>query len=224
MLDVFSNTFLVPTDRADTVPSRPKASAKQSASCPQDVTVDSDRTFPFQKPNCVRNTVFWGNVQQHMNVVRHGLPFQKLDTTLLTQLSKYLPNTLANLPIKDFSAILRDDHNMILAFPLHACLTLPILHMRSSLPFGGLLREDAFIISTTDMAKPRKFSPGTTGGLIGLIRAGSWTGLLQFSAGLARNQAFAQAPLDVPLPSKSVRLRQAGDRIFHTNIALWLIN
>ncbi len=142
MLDVFSNTFLVPTDRADTVPSRPEASAKQSASCLQDVTVDSDRTFPFQKPNCVRNTVLRGNAQQHMNVVRHGLPFQKLDTTLLTQLSKYLPNTLANLPIKDFSAILRDDHHLVLAFPLHACLTLPILHMRSSLPFGGLPRED----------------------------------------------------------------------------------
>ena len=142
MLDVFSNAFLVPTDSAYAVPPRPKAPAEQSASCLQNVPVDSDCALALQKSNRVGNAVLRRNTQQHMNMVWHRFPFQKLDTPLLTQLSKYLPNSLANLPVKNFSAILRNDHHMVLAFPLHVCLTLPILHEWSSLPFQGLPRED----------------------------------------------------------------------------------
>ena len=92
MLDVFSNAFLVPTDSAYAVPPRPKAPAEQSASCLQNVPVDSDCALALQKSNRVGNAVLQRNTQQHINMVWHRFPFQKLDTPLLTQLSKYLPS------------------------------------------------------------------------------------------------------------------------------------
>ena len=145
--DVFSNALFVPAHCADTVTSRPKTTAKQGASRSQHITVDTNCALAFQVPNRVGYAVLRWNAEQHMNVVWHSLAFQKLKPTMLAQFPEYLPYPAANLAVKNLSAILRDNDHVILALPFHMCLTLPILHWRSSQPSWGLPREDRLAFS-----------------------------------------------------------------------------
>ena len=140
--DVLFNTLFVSANRADAVSLCPETATEQSTSGPQYAPMDSNRTFAFQVPDGMRDAVLGRHAEQHMDMVWHHLTFQKLYSALLAPLAKYFPHSPTYFPIKCFSTVFRDDNYTVLAFPLYMCLTLSILHWRSSLPFWGLPRGD----------------------------------------------------------------------------------
>jgi len=75
-----------------------------------------------------------GHTQQHMDMIRHGITLFHCYAFLTTQIPKYLAYPAPNLAIYNFFVVLR--HNMVLAFPLCMCLTLPIFHYGPSCPKG----------------------------------------------------------------------------------------
>ena len=161
--DVLSYTLFVPAYSAHAVASRPKAAAEQSPFCFHHVAMDSNGALSLQISNRMGYAVFWWDTEQHVHMIGHRLAFQKVDSTLLTQFPKYLAYSLPYLAVEHFLAVLRNDHHMILAFPLHMCLTLRILQWRSSLPFWGLPRGDRL-----------SFSPWTWQSLINSHRQSRW--------------------------------------------------
>ena len=138
MLDIGPDTRLIQANGAHTVATRPETAAKKRSFRFQDVPVQPHSTLAFQKTNRMRKAILRWNTQQHVDVVRHRLPLKKFDTALATEISQDIPQLTANLTIQDFTPIFRDDDHMILAFPFDMCLTLPILHLRSSLGPRGL--------------------------------------------------------------------------------------
>lgn len=142
MPDIFSNPFFVPTDRAHTISARPKTPSEQCPFRLQHLPVNSYRALSLQKPNRMGDTVLRRNTQQHVHVIRHHLPFQQFDPPLPTKLPDDLSNLLPDSPVQNFPSVFRDDHHMILAFPLYMCFTSIIFHLRSSLAFRGLPQED----------------------------------------------------------------------------------
>jgi hypothetical protein len=85
----------------------------------QQLSMDSDGAFAFQKSYRVGNTIFGRNAQTQMNVIRTCIPVEQFDPFLLTQLPKYVTNFTAHLAVKDFLPILRDEYNVELTVPFY---------------------------------------------------------------------------------------------------------
>ena len=80
MLDVCSNSFFIQSSRAHTLVARPEASAKQRPHGLEDLPVDAHGTLTLQLSDCRSNPLLRLNTQQHMDVIRHRLPFMNLDS------------------------------------------------------------------------------------------------------------------------------------------------
>src|SRR5208283_509521 len=104
------------------------------------------RTFALQVSDRKRNRILWGHAQQQMDVVRHRMPFQHLDTFLLTQLPQYLADLTTPACKKLLLPVLWYQHHMILAVTFHMGLTLPIFHLDPPWPFGAFLKGGSFHI------------------------------------------------------------------------------
>jgi hypothetical protein len=55
----------------------------------------ADSGFAFQPPDSIRHTLLGGNAQTQMHMVRHGMPFDQLDTHLIAEFPQDLANVLA---------------------------------------------------------------------------------------------------------------------------------
>src|SRR5208283_5360022 len=126
------------------------------------------RTFALQVSDRKRNRILWGHAQQQMDVVRHRMPFQHLDTFLLTQLPQYLADLTTPACKKLLLPVLWYQHHMILAVPFHMGLTLPIFHLDLRIVFlgivdfvadDGLLEPLAFPVNDLELltAEPKGF-------------------------------------------------------------------
>ncbi len=77
----------------------------------------------------------------HGDVIRHCLPLHKLDILLAAQIPQDLPDAPPDSPVQHLATVLRENHDVILAVPLHVGLTLPLFHGRSSCPEGPSSRR-----------------------------------------------------------------------------------
>ena len=112
--------------------------------------MNTNRTLAFEIPKRHRNTVAWRYTQKHMNMIRHRLTFQQLYLFLTTQLSKNLANLSTKPFIQSLFAVLWQYHNMVLTFPLHVGLTLPIFHNGSPCPSGPTSWENHSLKKTLE--------------------------------------------------------------------------
>ncbi len=101
--------------------------SKQSPLGAQHVTMDSHRNLSFQIPND-HHTVFRWYTQQHVDVICHCFALFQPYAFLTAQIPKDFPDSAPHLLIEGFSVIFWQDHNMILTFPFHLCLTFVIFH------------------------------------------------------------------------------------------------
>jgi hypothetical protein len=107
--------FIVP-HRTDAIASGPEMQPCH-AFLIQQLAMDFDGTFAFQKSDRVGDTVLGRNAQTQMNVIRHGMTFEQFYSPLLAQLPKYPTNFPAHFAEKDFVPILRDEYDMELTVP-----------------------------------------------------------------------------------------------------------
>src|ERR1700686_2761357 len=77
-----------------------------------------DHTLALNEPDHLRDRIFWGNRDHHVDVIRHEMAF--FDSTFLLhgQLAEDLSEMLSQFPIKRLSAALGNEHHMVFALPL----------------------------------------------------------------------------------------------------------
>src|SRR4051812_36564003 len=141
LADVPPDLDFVQSDGTHAVTAGPEAPAEQRPLGVQQLPVDPGRTLPLPVADRYRDAVSWRHAQQHVDVVRHCLPFHKLDILLPAQVPQDLADAPTDPPVQPLATVLREDHDVILAVPLHVGLTLPILHGRSSYPEGPSSRR-----------------------------------------------------------------------------------
>ena len=78
---------------------------------------DVDRTLALNKPDHLGHRVFRRNGDQHVYVVRNQVSLLNLAFSLPSQVVKHLAQILAKLSVQGLTAIFRDKHYMVLAFP-----------------------------------------------------------------------------------------------------------
>lgn len=77
----------------------------------------SNSAFTLQKTYYKRYAEFWGNLQIHMHMVGHQVPFHKHYYTLATQITYYLSDTSFNIAIQKPLPILGGYNYMVFAIP-----------------------------------------------------------------------------------------------------------
>lgn len=115
--DVLSDHFLIPPHCRDKIPSRPKTLSHKVAPALSVHSGNVDRTLPFHVPHHLRHRMLWRNRNQHVNMIRHQMPFQNLALLALRQLSEHLSQVLAQARIQRLPSALRNEHHMVFALP-----------------------------------------------------------------------------------------------------------
>jgi hypothetical protein len=87
-----------------------------------------DRRLALQKTHGMGHTIFWGNAETQVHVLRHRVPLHQLDTLLLAEVPDNPSDTTAQLPLDDTTSGLWDENNVILAIPADVRLALPVSH------------------------------------------------------------------------------------------------
>jgi|SRR5271157_44430 len=83
----------------------------------QQLPVDPGRTLALQVPDRHRHAVPGGHAQQHVDVVRHCLTLHQLDILLTAQIPQDLPDLTPKPSVEDLTAVLRYNHDVVLAIP-----------------------------------------------------------------------------------------------------------
>jgi hypothetical protein len=84
---------------------------------------DLQRTLPLQLSHHTRYTVLRWNTQQHVDVIRHHVPFDYLHPLLLAQFHQNLFFVFPYLIVDYFSPILWREYDVIFAHPFRVCQT-----------------------------------------------------------------------------------------------------
>jgi hypothetical protein len=140
---VLSHGGFIATDRADPISRRPEVEPGHSSLLKQ-LPVYPDGTLSFQKPNYVRHGVFWWDLETEVDVVGHRVPLQYFDSLLLTQIPQNSPYGGSQLAVDYLSAILGDEHNVVLALPADVRKTLEVFRALFLLPSGAFWRKSVF--------------------------------------------------------------------------------
>ncbi len=130
--DVLAHSRFIQAHRTHAIPGGPKMQARHPSFL-QQLAVDANCTLAFQKPNRVSHAVLGRDAQAHVDMVGQTMPFQQLDSSLATKLSKNRPNLPLQTSVKHATPKLWYDHHVVLTFPPHVGKALPVVH-RSFLP------------------------------------------------------------------------------------------
>src|SRR5215207_7751861 len=84
--------------------------------------------LPLRNP-ITNATPYFGGIQAHVHVVAHHVPLDQLHALLPAQLPQDRADLRPKLPEQQLLPVLRYDHHVVLAFPLHVGQTLPLVHM-----------------------------------------------------------------------------------------------
>lgn len=90
------------------------------------------------------------NAQQHVDMAWYRLAFHRFHVLLSAQFPKNFADRSTCPSEKLLLAVLWQDHNVILALPLHVGLTLPILHDGSPFALWGLPQGDRLSPTTQE--------------------------------------------------------------------------
>jgi len=124
---------------------------------PHQLTMDSDRTLPLQKPDHHRNAAGRRCAQTKVDMVYHRLPLDQFHPLLPAQILQDRSDPAPCPPIENLVTVLRYENYMILAIPSHVGHALPILHSlsfaprdlpkRESLIQDYTLEQQSFVVS-----------------------------------------------------------------------------
>src|ERR1700704_1101377 len=105
------------------------------------------RRRALEKTPGMGHTIFWGNAETPVHVIRHRVALHQLDTLLRAEFPDTPPDTAAQLPIDHTTSGLWDENNVIRAIPADVRLALPVSHgnrlpsERGGSLKGGSLRQ-----------------------------------------------------------------------------------
>src|SRR5205823_3937140 len=157
--NVLPDLFLVQSDRAHAIATRPELPPEQRPFRSQHLAVDADGALALQVPHRHRDGILGRDADQHVDVVRHGFTFHQFHVLLPAQLPKDRADRFARPTEKLLLAVLWQDHNVVLALPLHVGLTLPIFHDGSPFAPRGLPQRRPSTATDAGTAEPIEFSP-----------------------------------------------------------------
>ena len=134
LLDVLPDGSFIPAYRRNIVASCPELLTPEVSPSGPEIPGDVDCTLPLHIPRHVRNGILWGDGNQHMHMIRPQIAFLHPTLSLTHQLSKYLSQILAKLPIQHFPPKFRNPYQRILALPDRMAYTLNVV--QDSLSFS----------------------------------------------------------------------------------------
>src|SRR3954451_16507349 len=103
----------------------------------QQLPMDTDGALALQEADRVRHAVLGRDAQAQVDVVRHRMPLHQLDPSLTAQLSQDHPDLTPKPSVEDLPAVLRYDHDVVLAVPPHMGQVLPLVHRLALQPVGA---------------------------------------------------------------------------------------
>jgi hypothetical protein len=80
-------------------------------------TRDIDRALSLDVPDHLCDRVLRWDLDQHVDVIGHQMPFHDPTVPLSRQLMHDISQILSDLAENDFLPVLRDEHDMKLTFP-----------------------------------------------------------------------------------------------------------
>ena len=117
ILTIRSDNLLIGPNRGDKIASGPELMPNKVSLFVVHILSDPDRTLAFEKTYDRRHTVFGGNGNQHMNMIRHQMTRFNRALFLFRQSVKDLSQVSADGSIEDFLLILGREDAMVLAIP-----------------------------------------------------------------------------------------------------------
>jgi hypothetical protein len=69
--------------------------------------MDPNGTLAFQESDCMSHAVLGRDAQAQVDMVRHRMPFQQLDSSLSAQIPKDWADLMPQPSVEDFPAVLR---------------------------------------------------------------------------------------------------------------------
>ena len=151
---ISSNCFLVQPYRTYTITRCPKVQPSHPSIFHQ-FPMHTNCALALQESNRIRNAIFWRNAQHHVDMIRHGVPLQQFNTTLLAQITQYFANLATHPSVKHLLTVFWSYHKMILAFPSYVRQTSPVMHGSLSFAPTGLPLEGESTLSTTNLTTDR---------------------------------------------------------------------
>src|ERR1700723_3804463 len=117
VLDVGPDHFLIPADGRDKISAGPEFVTQKISHLAFDILRDPDRTLPLHISDDLRHRILRRYRYQHMNVIGHQVAL--LDPALLPscQIVKHLAQMSLDLPEQQLLAVLRREHDVVLALP-----------------------------------------------------------------------------------------------------------
>jgi len=107
----------------------------------QKFPVNPNCALAFQKSNDERDRILRRNLQAHVDVVRHRVPFQNLHSFLLTEVPQNATYRSPELAINHLSAILWDENYVVLALPTNMRQRFKVFHALYLLWPSGAFRR-----------------------------------------------------------------------------------
>jgi len=113
-----------------------------------------NRTLAFDVPHYLRHRVLRRYLHQHVNMVRHQVPFQYPALPLLGQSVEDIPQIISQFPIQGLASTFWNKHHVVLALPFRVIQTCIFVHRVSFFRVLGGSR-----LKVTTMDTPRKVKP-----------------------------------------------------------------
>src|SRR5580692_1826105 len=139
--DVLSDHLFVSPHRRDEVASRPEVLPHEVPLPLHERPRDVDGALPLDEPDDLRDRILRWNRQQHVHVIRHQVSFLDGAFLLLRKRSKNSAEVASEFEIQRLSAVLRDEHDVVLAFPFRVIEALILFHSGSPLCVAWWLTE-----------------------------------------------------------------------------------
>ena len=126
--DVLPHHLLISPHGTDAVPSCPAMEPGDIAYPPSILPVKTDGRCPFQPAHRIGHTIFGGNTQTKMHMIRHRMAFDSLDAHVVTEFPEDLADIFPERAKDCLLAIFWYDNNVVSAIPPDMALVLPFSH------------------------------------------------------------------------------------------------
>jgi hypothetical protein len=129
-----SYVVFIQPDGADTVRSCPEVQSRHPTFT-QQLSMDPNRAFPFQKPSGICHAVLGRDAQAQVHMVGHRVLFHQLHSTLTAQFASDYSNLPSQPSAEDFLPVLRYNCQVVLAIRPHMGQALPGFTGKSATQF-----------------------------------------------------------------------------------------
>ena len=142
LCDIFPNCSLVEPYRAHVLSLTPEMPITEFVFQIRMLVENHQTTLAFQIPHELRHAVLRWYTYEHVDVVRHEMTFDYLDSLVTAELPQYLADTFLVLTVYCLAAIFRREYYMIFTEPFcMAQRVSDICHLLSSLALRNRLEQ-----------------------------------------------------------------------------------